>query len=221
MYHRLAHRQLCFFNWCFLFQNDSSWCQGNIKLSRTPMPHRFNLFTTHGRWEFHTNVVLTFPFKEICNFPLISKYSTYCKQANCLVPCSGLNGGLVPWSGLVVPLSSSIWIIQSPDEKTVWDGLGGVSLLNHYRWALRFQKIWDIPNMPYSLSHGCWSSHKLPAVPAAKPFTIMGSNPLKLHPNKIFSFIVNLGLMVFYRRNRRITKTWSFTTKTLLKFYFF
>lgn len=90
MYHRLAHRPLCFFNWCFLFQNDSSWCQDDIKLARTPMPHRFNLFTTHGRWEFHKNVVLTFPF--LCNLPLVWKYSTQCKQANCHVPCSGLNG---------------------------------------------------------------------------------------------------------------------------------
>lgn len=148
---------------------------------------------------------------------IVSKQTAMCPAVVWMVSLSGL----VPWSGLVVPLSSSIWIIQSPDERTVWDGLGGMSLLNHYRWALRFQKIWDIPNMPYSLSHGCWSSHKLPVVPAAKPFTIMDSNTLKLHPNKIFSFLVNLGLMVFYRSNRRITKTWSFTTKTLLKFYFF
>lgn len=52
-------------------------------------------------------------------------------------------------------------------------------------------------------------------------FTILDSNPLKLQRNQIFSFIINFGLMVFYHSNRKITKTCSFTTKTLLKYYFF
>lgn len=121
---------------------------------------------------------------------------------------------MVPLSGLGVLQSSSIWTIQSPDRRTVCDGLGGGL------WGFkRSEPSLMCPTLCLEAVDPVISS-QLFLLPSLS-FTIMDSNPMKLHPNKIFSFIVNLGLMVFYRSNRTITKTCSFTIKIFLKFLFF